>query len=175
MKGSDWLEFLTLIGLLCIFVVALFGVFNFRQNLVPSPVVVINSPSDVVTATDRYQISGVAKQNVSSLKVNGETVEPDREGNFTVEVPLNEGDNIFKVTATNIGIKNFSQELKVVREPSSGQVAGANSGINEGSPQATQVTPTSGAGNIFVPIGLALLITLFFVNFNLFRLKKQLL
>ncbi len=80
---------------------------------------------EIFEPTDGAQIKGGDKkvkvvgktENLNSVSVNGLTVIVNNDGGFTIEVPLNDGDNTISIVVTN-NVGNSTQiEKKVTYTP----------------------------------------------------------
>jgi hypothetical protein len=73
-------------------------VVNFNESGNPYLDVVI--PQAFTSRDPKMIISGITEPDCK-VNANGNTVVPDENGNFIVDVPLEEGDNIVKIVSTN--------------------------------------------------------------------------
>lgn len=77
------------------------------------PKFTLDSPSDGLVSHDSFvKVSGKTEQG-ASVSINSFVAIVDSNGNFTYNFPLNEGDNVLKITATDTAGNTTSQELKV--------------------------------------------------------------
>jgi hypothetical protein len=175
MSGSDWYELFVPVFLLGLFVLALFGVYRFKGDLIKAPLLTVESGNEIVTSEDSLTIKGTTEKNVGKLLINGSKVEPDNVGNFTTNVPLNSGQNQIKVVAYNYEMNKSVKEINVTREVKSESVLGSNSGQSQSVTPSTQMTEMSSSGpeeNIAV-LGISILVTLLVFNYDLKKSKDK--
>jgi hypothetical protein len=175
MKGSDWYELFVPIFLLGLFVLALFGVYKFKGNLIKAPLLTVESGNEIITSEDSLTVKGTTEKNVSKLLINGSKVEPDSAGNFTANVPLVSGQNQIKVVAYNYEMNKSVREVNVTKETKSESVLGSNSEQSQSVEPSTQVTEMSNSGpteNIAV-LGISILVTLLAFNYDLKKSKNK--
>lgn len=124
MNGSDiWKAFAMPIGLMVLFVVALFSVFGISKNLIKPPVIDIISGNEIVTDQSEVPITGVV-HNTSKLLINGKEVHVGQDGGFSAVIPVVLGENKVEIAAGNTGAVKSS--VKVTREAPQKAIAGAN-------------------------------------------------
>lgn len=83
------------------------------------PTLEVSEPTDgaVITGDKKVKVSGKTDVN-NSITVNGSTVIVDSEGNFQTIIPLNDGENVLVIKASNTFGNNAETSRKVNYPPS---------------------------------------------------------
>jgi len=86
---------------LVIYAGVVIGIINYRANrVVLPPKLEISSPASGESVTaDSIQIQGYANPR-AEIKVNDQETKADKEGKYTISMPLSLGENTFKVSTT---------------------------------------------------------------------------
>lgn len=114
MSGSDiWKAMAMPMGLLVLFVVALFGVYGITKNLRKPPTIDIISGSEIVTDQAEVPVTGVV-HNTGKLKINDKDVTVAADGGFSAVVPVSVGENTISIAAGNNS--QAKTTIKVTRE-----------------------------------------------------------
>jgi|GEM_PF-1288934 len=170
MTGSDfWKAFSVPLGLIVLFVIALFGVGTITKNMTKPPTVEVTSGAEVVTDQAEVPITGVLK-NTDKLQVAGKDVQPAGDGSFSAVVPVTVGVNTVDVVA---GDKTkATTSVKVTREEA--QTAVASAGVVSGENGAGSDLSSSGpTENVMGSIGLAALVVSLFAYKRSIKFKTQ--
>lgn len=114
MNGSDfWKAFAVPLGLLVVFVIAIFAVTNLTRNLTKPPVIDLISGNEIVTDQTEVPVTGVL-HNSSVMKINGKEVPVNKDGGFSAVVPVSPGENTIEIVAGNKS--QVRATVKVTRE-----------------------------------------------------------
>lgn len=178
-----WQNIIVIIILLFFFALGIFGILRLRNNATTPPA--LNVALDDTTYTDKNEvpISGETDSG-STVKINNNDIEVDKDGKFSATVTLNNGDNFVVVTSTKNG-KEAKSEKKIVKQTGEQGVAGAtvtptpapttSYGTNNGlqSDGATENLSTTGPKENFLgTIGLVSILLSLYYYFDSRKLKK---
>jgi hypothetical protein len=131
------------------------GIYNYYNNRsdVVDPTIEITTPVDGETYdSEKITVQGKANTNNLDLTVTGESVDVAKDGSFSTEVPLREGENLIGIVAKGSSGKTAERNITVfkrIEPPVANDVPSTGADLSQTGPESfwiPEITLLSAAG-----------------------------